>query len=496
MFTIDNQGANSYLTYKLGEDEEQDSLSLGMLTNNKITGFAPVIYTQCDKDKFLKYNITSRVPLKQVFSSVISRDRLLSILIGIIDAIIVSDDYMLAPGSIMLDINYIYVDVSNYSVELICLPIMDKDMSDKDVRKFFKQILFDIRIDQNENMDYLSKILSYLNMGNEISLSDLKLFLLSFKPDAPVALGMSGVLNASHQQAAATDVQRMAQAQPEITPMINEQKSIQLEKQIKPMVQNVNSAKLKKNEESSQLKNVQIPSGKPLAADNGGFNIPGMPDAVNENKTEKKKSFFSFFGHKEKKNETDKPEPKKKEKEKKHKEKNVKGMDMAVPGMNTGNSTVQGMNTMSQTEPTNGNTGAFRTMPLQSMGGAAANFGETTVLNSGSAGETTVLSDLSFDNSMPFLVRMRNNERIYIDKPVFRIGKERNYVDYFISDNTAVSRSHADIISKNGSYYVEDMNSTNHTYINGTIIHSGVQVPIKHGDKVMFANEEYEFRTN
>lgn len=482
MFTIENQGANSYLVYKLGVDEQVDTLSLGMLSNNKITGFAPVLYTQLDEDKFLKYTITSRVSLKQVFSSVISRERLLTVLIGIIDAIIVSDDYMLTPGSIVLDINNIYVDVSTYSVVLICLPIMDKDMSDKDAKKFFKQLLFDIQVDQSENTDYFSRIINYLNMGNELSLVDFRLFLLSFKSDAPVAMGMSGMLNAGNQQAATSERQEKPERQ---------------EKAEQP--ESMKTVNVPRPSESSQLKSIQIPGGKEDSADS--ICIPGMSGEIKVDKPEKqKKGLFSFLSHKEKNTEAQEPEPKKKEKakkEKKHKEKNVKGMDIAIPGMSTQVPPQQEPKSPDRQEPARGNTGAFRTMPLQSMGGAATNFGETTVLGTGAgAGETTVLSEFSFDNSVPFLIRTRNNEKIYIDKPVFRIGKERNYVDYFISDNTAVSRSHADIISKNGSYYVEDMNSTNHTYVNGMIIHSGVQVPIKHGDKVTFANEEYEFREN
>ncbi len=504
MFTIENQGANSYLVYKLNEEEQLDTLSLGMLSNNKITGFASVLYTQLDEDKFLKYTITSRVPLKQVFSSVISRDRLLTVLIGIVDAIIVSDDYMLTPGSIVLDINNIYVDVSTYSVALICLPIMDKDISDKDVKKFFKQLLFDIQVEQNENTDYFSKIINYLNMGNELSLADFRLLLLSFKSDAPVAMGMSGMLNVAGQQAATSEKQQKPDeqnlGQQDITPQNNiswnATVSDKQEKASQQVPESTKTINIPKSSGSAQLKNIQIPGVKTENSESG-INIPGMSGETNEEKPEKK-GLFAFLMHKEKKNDVEKSKPKKMEKEKKHKEKKVKGVDVAIPGMGT---TVpqqqQETYTPTKQEPVEGNAGTFRTMPLQSMGGAAKNFGETTVLSSSAgAGETTVLSDLAFNNNMPFLIRMRNNERIYVDKPVFRIGKERNYVDYFISDNTAVSRSHADIISKNGSYYVEDMNSTNHTYVNGSVIHSGVQVPINNGDKLMFANEEYEFRVN
>jgi pSer/pThr/pTyr-binding forkhead associated (FHA) protein len=121
-------------------------------------------------------------------------------------------------------------------------------------------------------------------------------------------------------------------------------------------------------------------------------------------------------------------------------------------------------------------------------------FGETTVL-SGGIGETTVLGVAVEPNRKdPHLIRAKNNEKIPLDKPVFRIGKERSYVDYFVSDNTAISRSHANIINHDGEYFVVDTNSTNHTYVNGGMIASNVETKLTHGAKIRFANEDFEFR--
>ena len=92
------------------------------------------------------------------------------------------------------------------------------------------------------------------------------------------------------------------------------------------------------------------------------------------------------------------------------------------------------------------------------------------------------------------LVRQKNNETVRINKFPFRVGKERSFVDYFIGDNTAVSRSHAEITMKDGAYFIKDMNSTNHTYVNGNMIQSGIDVAISSGDRLRFANEEFEFR--
>ena len=124
------------------------------------------------------------------------------------------------------------------------------------------------------------------------------------------------------------------------------------------------------------------------------------------------------------------------------------------------------------------------------------NFGETTVLGVGAAGETTVLSSVgnAAPQILPHLIRIKNNERINLTKPVFRIGKERSYVDYFIGDNPAVSRSHVNIVNHDNEYFVVDTNSTNHTYLNGIMLQSNVENKLTHGAKIRLANEEFEFK--
>ena len=56
-FTYENQGQNTYLVYQF-DDRPIDTMALGMLTNNKIKGFAPAIYTEIDNQKFIKYNVS------------------------------------------------------------------------------------------------------------------------------------------------------------------------------------------------------------------------------------------------------------------------------------------------------------------------------------------------------------------------------------------------------------------------------------------------------
>lgn len=92
-----------------------------------------------------------------------------------------------------------------------------------------------------------------------------------------------------------------------------------------------------------------------------------------------------------------------------------------------------------------------------------------------------------------YLIREKTKEHILIDKPVFRVGKEKSYVDCFINDNNAVSRIHADFIKDGERCYIKDTNSTNGTFVNGNMINTNVKTEIYDGDAVMLANERFTF---
>lgn len=107
--------------------------------------------------------------------------------------------------------------------------------------------------------------------------------------------------------------------------------------------------------------------------------------------------------------------------------------------------------------------------------------------------EATSLLSEGAQISYPYLIRKNSFDRMDINKPVFRIGKERSYVDCFVANNNAVSRIHADIITKNNSFFVKDENSTNGTYVNGNRLSPNEEVQVFDGDIITFANEEFEF---
>ena len=92
------------------------------------------------------------------------------------------------------------------------------------------------------------------------------------------------------------------------------------------------------------------------------------------------------------------------------------------------------------------------------------------------------------------IMRMRTEEEFLVGKDEYLMGKERVRVDYCITANPAVSRAHAKLTRKDGKLYIEDLNATNGTYVNGERIRAGVKIPLEVGDRFRLADEEFQVR--
>ena len=87
--------------------------------------------------------------------------------------------------------------------------------------------------------------------------------------------------------------------------------------------------------------------------------------------------------------------------------------------------------------------------------------------------------------------RMRTDETAEIDKESFVIGKSVE-ADFVVKENPTVSRKHARIFRTEEGYCLEDLNSSNHVYVDGEQIHS----PVRLADGSVFRlsqDEEFEF---
>lgn len=568
-FTFETSGNNTFLVYAIQEEDVLDTMTLGMITNNRIPGMASVLYTQMNQDCFLKYNVTAKVTVRQFFSGVVNKRRLLGVFSGVAEALAAAEEYMIDNGSLLLDMDYIYADVRSCRAEVVCLPVV-RETGAVDSGLFFKNIMFSTQFDQTENCDYVARIINYLNSTPVFAVEDFLRLLEELQGTGgtssyggqtpqPDPAPQTGAQMQFKQSTSKPQVNSKAQPQQPapVSQVSADARSQQPAEAPRAgtAVQSQQSAPVfpAKNKAQSQAQSQQpAPTfgkqGSPVAAEmgfavpgqggDGGFAVPGQGNgggadsqagagkkqkkaqqkAVPEQSdsqqpaSEKGMSMFYLLQHYNKENAA----AYKAQKEAKKKGGNaapaansVPASGFAVPGQqaqppvqqsgvqwSSAQAQVQQPSVQQPAQPAFQSSVQPQLSPAQSFSGSD-NFGDTVVMGAeGFSEDTVVIGDAIAASAIkPYLLRSSNNERILLDRPIFHIGKERSYVDYCISGNPTISRSHADFINRNGQFFIVDNNSTNHTYINGEMIPSNTEIPLSHGTKIRLSNEEFEFLT-
>lgn len=615
-FQCEKQGANTYTMYEISKEEEVDSLSLGMLLNNKIRGLAPVIYGQMDEVQCLRYNISSKTSLSQYLTGILSRERILKIFRSVTETILEAEEYMIEPSSILLDPEHVFVDSQTGETAVICLPLMD--MEGTDVSTFFKNIMFSSNaiFDSKENCDYVARIINHLNRAETFSLVNFRDLLMELEretqgmqgvagenlvpetgvvsgvvgsnavpgvmgtqgavgrngtpgtagmqgtvgrngmpgtagmqgatgkngtpgmagmqgtggrngmPGTVGAPGTSGVGNVSGTQngpVAWGASMGGAQGIPESNGAsgANGVSGVRNANglsgtngmqgaNIRPQTQGANG--MSGINGASGARGVGGMSGRngtagaqgispvrgispvqPMSGAKGslgmrgtsgmlgagvqgnqpqsvGFEIPGAVSAA-ELVMEKEKKKWSLFGSKsDKKEKNRKTDDKKKSSKKEQGGKKSGGIFGNVFGGKK--PSMEGMGNAGSGYPYGGN------VPYDPD--------ETSIAMEGD--EVTTLLD-----NEPRLVRERNQEIIFLQKDVFRIGRKREVVDYCIEGNPTIGRCHAVIVKKGDMFYIVDAGSKNHTYVNGMMIESNVEVPLENQAVIKLSDEGFVF---
>ena len=172
-FTYENQEASSFLVYQLEKSEQLDTVGMGMLSNNQIPHILPLLYTQIDEERYLRYAIPGRIPLGDYLEGMVSKERLLKVLLEICDAVEEGQAYMLDSSKLVLDKRYIFTNVSTGEVSLVYLPVFGRETA-VELCNFFREIIFGTQFDSREDCSYIATIINYLNGDAHFIVTDFK----------------------------------------------------------------------------------------------------------------------------------------------------------------------------------------------------------------------------------------------------------------------------------------------------------------------------------
>lgn len=536
-FSYENQNSSSFLVCELAENEELDTLGMGMLTNNQIPGILPVTFVQMDDKRFLRFNISSKITLSDLFSGSVNRTRLLNVFSSLCEAFSNTGDYLLDNGMFLLDAEHMYADVTTGKTRLVYLPI-EREIDEPDITALIKEMMLSVSYDETENTGYIARLMNYLNSVGKVDLKKLAEILQELKVDAFME-GADGVTREAQQsyQQAAQPVQQPVYRQPQQQKAYQQQSMYQQPVQEpsyqQPMptvhqpsyqqsvqqpiyqdpIQTVQNPIYQGEANQPQLQNRPSFSSGTTVLGKGAFNsltseqnsknVEAKQDAAQEQAAQpepaaKRRGLFGFARRSDNR-----------AKEAAAVQERQKPAQSSERAGNYGSNLEprqyvrrQEFNPESNQQPRSVNFNAERMNQGQQMQLRERNDtvalkqvnrqgSGTTILNGGAGGFAG-----SSGQYVPSLIlrRERTGQEMRISKSIFHIGAEQSYADFYIPDNDAISRSHADIIVRGNKYYIKDTNSLNHTYLNGELLTSNMEYPLRSGDTIVLANEPFEFR--
>lgn len=446
-FKEEQQDHYKFQVYHIAEQEEMDTVTYGMITNNKIEGIIDCSYVQIDEDKMFRFNVSDLVSFRDYFQREIKKKELLNICYSLAIVVQELNSYMIDSNRMILDRDYMYINVRTNQTNIIVLPI-ETDKDSGNLHGFLKELLFEVEIDQNEDITYFATLIKLLGSNFHLDefirkLDELKSSEQIIKKKEPVEI--------NHMETKTSVVQ----------------------------------------EERVVIRETKMPQQEPLEKlIQDDVKTPEFEMPIQEKKAviERKKGLFGSLFKKEEKTKS------KSKKEKRTKEAGFakhKNTDFIIPGQEptTLNKSHEQIPFPESTKSTDSGH-IIGTASQHQIRRTDRNFGETVVLEEES--ETTLLAEDVEDNSYPYLINKKNLEKIEIKNAYFRIGKSSDN-DYVVQGNNTVSKYHAWIETKEGQCYIVDNNSKNHTYIDNQKLTAQTKYPLYDGNILKISNEVFEF---
>ncbi len=457
------------IVYTLDNDEEIDTFSDGMLSNNIIKGIPAHTYEINGTERTLSYSVPKGVPFATLIKQSLKKEVVITILKNIADILVRAEEYMLDCGCLLLEHEYIFVDTATLEPSMIFIPT-NKPYG-KPFRTFIKSCIVTGIFDLSGDTQYVMQINNFLNTKSNASAKEIWQFLDALSNNK----GSNGaqLFTSASVRETVPPVQSMASIpQPAPVPV-----------------------------------SAPVPASSPVQAAPRSMNIPENPakNAAPAETPQRKKGLFGFRDKKEKapaksapsgsfsgmqipgmNQSVPEPPPKPEKPQKASKKKGAGAAVMSeipTPGPMSRAPEFQPVQYSPQPAQLEQ---SDETVPLSAYPGAYGGDGsEATVLlgQNGAAG------------SMIGFLEHRNGVVTAINKDCFFIGKGTNtgIANDLVIRNDKVSRNHAVIERVGTDYFIKDNNSLNGTFVNGARIAPNIRVALANGDKVVFANEEYVF---
>lgn len=500
-FTYESGITGSFLVVSTSKDENIIEFQVNMLKKNPNNHILPLDIRRNNDRINIYYNVTSKLSLSQYIKlRQVGKTELIDIFSGIVRTLLSSKGYLLSDSSFLLDEDYIFINPDTRCVSLVYLPVKLKIDIVKSLKDFAVNfVVYSANFNEEKGESFLQQFISFLKKDT-FSIIEFDKFLKEMKRLA---------VKEENDSKEHSEVKIKEQSYENKNFRQNKEGNF---KQSRPKVEipKPKNVEPKKNEADEKGKSIignlsekpNIVLGAVIQTAIVVLNLflifSGKLDSLGSDKISTvfglmlvsvaisyfvwknvlKMDFNNEKSLKSSSVEGDKTENKPKV--------NIPGVKSVEKPQRIRN------NQKAQKVPNAGKLDSEETLKPHSTRKLDSEETLKPPVIIGNVNETVLLK--SSDMKRPRLQILKDSgiEEVVINKPSFIIGRLIGQVDY-IHSNNAIGKVHAEIITREGRYYLKDLNSKNGTYINGKRIDSNKEYEIKNNDRLTLANSEFVF---
>ena len=426
-------------------DVVDTKVDMGM--SGRFPQIIPYTLEEKEGQRTFVYQIGERMQMTEFLKKEINKKQMLTLLYNVLSALETFGMNMISLSYVAKDIQYIFVKPETLEVSFIVAAV-DKEITDlNEVRDFVKAIICDATYFEMDRDNYVARLISFTNRRGTFSISDMKKYVDNLLLDMGIHIEEEKKQEVKENKTAADKVSRVGVMQ--------------------------NQAKM--SQPVSPMSNGQPMPGRPMPMPNGqpmpgrpmpmpnGQPMPGRPMPMPNGQPMPNRPMPMQMG----------PDGKP-----------VASMPNGQPMPNRPMPMQMGPDGKPIVPPVSPMNGAAPVPPMPEKKPEAA--------------PVPPMPEQKTDAPkpqapVPYLLRTATNEKIYINKPEFAIGRSATKADYTVTDNSDVSRIHCIIERKNGVSYIKDNQSTNGTYVNGKNIAGQENVFLTNNAKVSLGDEEFVY---
>lgn len=451
----DYSADRQYLTCDVSGRVDIINFEVKMLDNNsRIPGLVSMFKSVQNEQMIFRYDITGLIPIKCYFGSEFSKRQLWTLIMGfcLVDETIT--EYMLRPEGLCTSFDKIFIEQSTGAVKMIYLPIQES-INDENISMIqcTHRVINSVTADLSEDAGYYEAWKQMAGDSKLNSLQALKKKIEAFEERKENSVKIMQEKAEEEREKARKEAETREKIQQE---MIAQQNQSNSKKKLGFLG---NKDKKTKSEKSRNSDSDEAAVSEIVILGGSKIVIPGGESV---------------------------PDPKeKKKKEKSQKEKPVKEKKGIFAKKSKEHVAVK-------CESANEQMDFVRNQEEQEQN-------DQTYVTEESL--HTILDPIRKEN-MPDLVQAVSLQRkrawltnsagvrTEVSKLPFIVGRQSGIVDLIIKDNPEIGRQHIIITYSEGTYFVTDNRSTNHTYLNGNELPPAVPCPVMSDDIIVLGQEE------